>query len=114
MRADKRLVALGARILDWTWERGWDTEYGGLCRHRDVDGLPMSDGDHDMKLWWPQVEAVIATLLAYHLTGEDRYARWHEAVHDWAHGVFRDPRHGEWFGYLYRDGSVATELKGDL
>ena len=22
--------------------------------------------------------------------------------------------HGEWFGYLHRDGTVATELKGNL
>ena len=25
-----------------------------------------------------------------------------------------DPVHGEWFGYLHRDGSVSTRLKGNL
>lgn len=26
---------------------------------------------------------------------------------------FPDPRHGEWFGYLHRDGSISSRLKGN-
>ena len=48
------------------------------------------------------------------LTGEEQYARWHERVHQWAYAHFPDPVHGEWFGYLHRDGTVSTRLKGNL
>lgn len=67
-----------------------------------------------MKFWWPHNEAVIPTLLAHELTGDLKYARWHQHVHEWAHRHFGDPVHGEWFGYLHRDGSVSSTLKGSL
>jgi len=35
-------------------------------------------------------------------------------VHDWAYAHFPDPLHGEWFGYLHRDGSLSTSLKGNM
>ena len=35
-------------------------------------------------------------------------------VHDWAYAHFADPEHGEWYGYLHRDGSVSVPLKGNL
>jgi N-acylglucosamine 2-epimerase len=67
-----------------------------------------------MKFWWPHNEAEIATLLAYQLTGDAKYAAWHELVHTWSHRVFADPVHGEWFGYAHRDGRISTRLKGNL
>ena len=81
---------------------------------RDARGLPVTEYWHDMKFWWPHNEAIIGTLLAYQLTGDEKYARWHAAVHDWAHAHFADPVHGEWFGYLHRDGRVSTRLKGNM
>lgn len=114
VRCDRRLVGLGAQILDWMWQRGWDTEFGGLYYFRDLKGLPVQEYWHDMKFWWPHNEAVIATSLAWNLTGDAKYAAWHRAVHDWSFGHFADPRHGEWFGYLHRDGSVSVRLKGNM
>ncbi|MCC6694377.1 MAG: AGE family epimerase/isomerase [Candidatus Hydrogenedentes bacterium] len=111
---DKTLIALGCQILDWMWERGWDRQYGGLLYFVDVKGLPVQEYWHDMKFWWPHNETIIATLLAYHLTGEARYAAWHRQVHDWAHTHFADPEYGEWFGYLHRDGRVSVPLKGNM
>ncbi len=67
-----------------------------------------------MKFWWPHNEAIIATLLAWSLTGDAKYARWHEAVHDWSYAHFPDREHGEWFGYLHRDGRRSVDLKGNL
>ncbi len=112
--SDPDLIALGTRMLDWMWEIGWDKEHGGILYFRDVKGLPVTEYWHDMKFWWPQNEAVIATLLAWKLTGESRYAEWHGLAHDWAYRQFPDPEHGEWFGYLHRDGRVSTTLKGNL
>ena len=111
---DARLIRLGTTILDWMWRWGWDEEYGGIIYFRDVKGLPVQEYWHDMKFWWPQNEAIIATLLAYQLTGDEKYARWHQMIHDWTYRHFPDPEHGEWFGYLHRDGRLSTTLKGNL
>lgn len=109
-----RLIELGTRIIDWSLAIGWDAEFGGLVYFCDARGLPSTEYAHDMKLWWPHNEAIIATLLAWHLTRAEEYARWHARVHDWAYEHFPDPLHGEWFGYLHRDGSVSTRLKGNM
>ena len=34
-------------------------------------------------------------------------------IHDYAHEKFCDREHGEWFGYLHRDGGVSSTLKGN-
>lgn len=114
LRHEPRFVQLGARILDWMWKRGWDEEYGGLFYFRDLNGLPVQEYWHDMKFWWPHNEAVIATLLAWALTGQQKYADWHRIVHDWAFRHFPDREYGEWYGYLHRDGSLSVRLKGNM
>jgi N-acylglucosamine 2-epimerase len=114
LRKDKRLVQLGLQVLDWMWERGWDKEHGGLYYFRDLRGLPVQEYWHDMKFWWPHNEAIIATILAWRLTGDDKYAQWHKMVHDWSFAHFPDPEFGEWYGYLHRDGTVSVPLKGNM
>lgn len=111
---DPRLIKLGCQMLDYMWERGWDKEHGGILYYRDVYGKPVQEYWQDMKFWWPHNEAIIATLLAYQLTGEAKYAGWHKMVHDYAYQHFHDKEHGEWFGYLHRDGSIAQTAKGNL
>ena len=111
---DKKLIEIGTKIIDWSFEIGWDQEFGGMLYFRDAKGLPCSEYWHDMKFWWPHNETIIATLLAYQLTGNEKYARWHKLAHEWAYSHFPDPQHGEWFGYLRRDGAVSTTLKGNM
>jgi N-acylglucosamine 2-epimerase len=112
-RGDDRLVRLGLQVLDWMWARGWDREFGGLFYFRDLHGKPVQEYWHDMKFWWPHCEAIIATRLAWTLTGDPRYADWYRKVHDWSFRHFPDPEHGEWYGYLHRDGRVSVPLKGN-
>jgi N-acylglucosamine 2-epimerase len=114
LRADPRLVRLGLSMLDWMWQRGWDSEYGGLFYFRDLRDKPVQEYWHDMKFWWPHTEALIATLLAWRITGADQYAAWHRLVHDWSFRHFADEEYGEWFGYLHRDGSLSVPLKGNM
>ena len=111
---DPRLLQLGLKILDWSWEWGWDETYGGILYYRDARELPPTEYWHDMKFWWPQNEAIIATLLAWTLTGDEKYARWHQQIHTYAYRQFPDPEHGEWFGYFHRDGRLSTPLKGNM
>lgn len=112
-RTDASLVQLGCQMLDWMWPRAWDQEYGGILYFTDVYGKPIQEYWHDMKFWWPQNEAIIATLYAYLLTGDPKYERWHQQIHDWTHEHFPDPEHGEWYGYLHRDGRLSSPLKGN-
>ena len=114
LRGDEGLIQTGCRMLDWMWERGWDKQHGGMLYFVDVNGTPVQEYWHDMKFWWPHNETIIATLLAYHLTGEEKYATWHAQVHDWSYQHFPDGKHGEWFGYLHRDGRLSVPLKGNL
>lgn len=110
---DPTLLQTGLTILDWMWARGWDQEYGGITYFVDVNGLPVQEYWHDMKFWWPQNETIIATLMAYYLTGDEKYARWHQLIHDWTYARFPDQEHGEWFGYLHRDGRLSSRVKGN-
>jgi len=111
---DRGLIEQACQIIDWSLELGWDQEHGGIYYFRDCQGKPCPQYEHDMKLWWPHNEAIYATLLAYHLTGDDKYLQWHRKIHDWAYDHFPDPNNGEWFGYLHRDGTLSSPLKGNM
>lgn len=38
----------------------------------------------------------------------------HREAREWAYRHFPDREHGEWFGYLHRDGSLSTRVEGTL
>ncbi len=111
---DAQLTEVAVKILDWSWKWGWDKEYGGLINFRDCKGLPVQDYSQDMKFWWPQTEAIIATLYAYETTGEERFLHMHQQISDWTYAHFPDAEYGEWYGYLHRDGTVAQPAKGNI
>ena len=111
---DKKLIELGCKMLDYMWERGWDKEHGGILYFRDVYNKPVQEYWQDMKFWWPHNETIIATLLAYLITKNEKYAQWHKLVHDYSYQKFHDKENGEWFGYLHRDGTIAQTAKGNL
>ena len=111
---DKHLIDLGCRMLDYMWERGWDKDFGGMLYFRDVYNQPIQEYWQDMKFWWPHNETIIATLLAYLITGDEKYAERHKLVHEYSYNKFLDKQYGEWFGYLHRDGSIAQTAKGNL
>ncbi len=111
---DPEIKKMALQILDWSWDWGWDNEYGGIINFRDCKGFPAQDYSQDMKFWWPQTEAVIATLYAYEATGDNKYLDMHRIANEWMYEHLPDPAYGEWFGYLHRDGTVAQPAKGNL
>lgn len=111
---DKEMVDTALTILDWSWEWGWDKEYGGIINFRDCRNLPSQDYAHDMKFWWPQTEAIIATLYAYQATKNEKYLAMHKQISDWTYAHFPDAEFGEWYGYLHRDGTISQPAKGNL
>lgn len=113
-RGDRALRDRALPIIDWSLERGWDRQFGGIYYFVDAEGRQPVQYEWDMKLWWVHNEAIYATLLAYAMTSERRYEEWFERVLRWSLAHFPDRLYGEWFGYLHRDGSVSHDLKGNM
>ena len=114
-RGIDKYIDTALSVLGWMWDKGWDSEYGGgIIQYRDALGKSLSEYHQDMKFWWPQTEAVIANLMAYRETGNDVYLEHFRLVDDYISSHFIDHEYGEWFGYLHRDGTLATALKGNL
>ena len=111
---DPELTEMALTILRWSWKWGWDETYGGIINFRDCKGFPQQDYSQDMKFWWPQTEAMIATLYAYEATGEEQYLKMHRQISEWTYGHLPDREKGEWYGYLHRDGTVAQPAKGNI
>jgi N-acylglucosamine 2-epimerase len=105
-----RQLALDA--LEGSLEYGWDAQYGGITYFMDTAGLPTLQLESNMKLWWPHTEALYALVLAYTLTGEQRWLDWLQKVDDYSFSHFADRQYGEWFGYLDRRGDIALNSKG--
>lgn len=107
-RKDEEIHKNAEAIFRNAIEAGWDNTYGGLLYFIDCLGKPTEAYEHDMKLWWPHNEIMIASLMAYRDTGDEYYADWFFKTLDYCKEHFADPEYGEWYGYLRRDG-LPTE-----
>lgn len=111
---DAKLIATACEMIDWSLERGWDKQHGGLLYFTDVFDKPVQEYWHHMKFWWPHDEALIATAYAYKMSGDEKYLTWHKRIHDWSFTHLQDKENGEWYGYCMRDGTPANTLKGSM
>ena len=111
---NKDIINKALDIFKFSFERGWDDEYGGLFNFVDLEGKSSDKIEWDMKFWWPHNEVLYASLLAYSITGEQMYFDIFNRVNDYSFNTFADPDYGEWFGYLHRDGSVCLPIKGSM
>lgn len=111
---DAHLIELGTKIIDWSWEWGWDKKHGGIVYFRDCKNRPPQEYWHDMKFWWPQNEAVLAALYGFFATGDEKYAEMHKLADKFQFEHLKDPHNPEWFGYLHYDNTVAQTAKGNM
>lgn len=109
---DTALTAQCVEIVLSTLEFGWDKAHGGLFYFLDIKGNPPQQLEWDQKLWWVHIEAMIAALKGYLHTGNEQCWEWFEKLHQYTWEHFVDQEHGEWFGYLNRQGEVLLPLKG--
>jgi N-acylglucosamine 2-epimerase len=107
------LMDTAIQIMLGSLEHGWDKEYGGIRYITNLDWSPCHPLEADMKLWWPHCEALYALLLAWAYTGREDIGRWYEKVHQYSFERYADPEHGEWYGYLNRDGSRVWTAKAN-
>jgi len=101
---DKELHTKAETVFNYAIEAGWDKEYEGLLYFIDCKGLPPEAYEHDMKLWWPHNEILIASIMAYRDTGDESFYNWFTKTLDYCKQYLADPENGEWYGYLRRDG----------
>lgn len=101
---DEELRKKAQTLFDYAYEGGWDKEYGGLLYFIDCKGLPPEAYEHDMKLWWPHNELLIASMMIYRDTQDEKYLKIFDETLEYCKKVFSDPEYGDWYGYLRRDG----------
>ncbi len=115
---DKALMKEAVEIFDMAFSKGWDEEYEGILYFFDCLGNPPEAYEHDMKLWWPHNEALIASLMIYKETGEKKYLNVFEKILSYCKKTFAAAPCGEWYGYLRRDGKptlpacIGSTFKG--
>ena len=94
--------------------RGLDKKHGGIIAFTDVLEKPTTALEWDMKLWWPQCEAIIANKMAYMLFGDEKYNDNYKMLCDYAFENFADKENNEWYGYLHYDNTPSTYIKGNI
>jgi N-acylglucosamine 2-epimerase len=111
---NEELINGAIEIIEKTNKLGFDKKHGGIIAFTDCLGYPATALEWDMKLWWPQCEALIAFRLAYMLTGEAKYEKLYLDLLDYTEKNFVDNECGEWYGYLHYDNTPSTTLKGNI
>ncbi len=111
-RNDDVLIKRATQTILNILEYSWDVEFGGIYYFMDAKGKPPQQLEWDQKLWWVHLESLVALAKAYQHTKDERIINWYNKVHKYAWNHFSDPIHGEWFGYLNRQGKVLLNLKG--
>ena len=110
---NEELMSSATDIVLASLEHGWDKEFGGLRYITNYDWTPSENIEADTKLWWPHGETLYALLFAWAKTGRSDIKDWYEKVHEYTFAKFPDPDHGEWYGYLNRDGSPVWTAKAN-
>ncbi|MFD1772239.1 AGE family epimerase/isomerase [Sphingobacterium suaedae] len=104
----QRCVDIAIQALEF----GWDARYGGIFYFQDILQKPMQQLEWDQKLWWVHLEALVCMAKGLHYTGDERCKVWFEKLDAYTFPRFSDPKYGEWFGYLTRQGEPLLTLKG--
>ena len=99
-------------IFDDAYEMGYDRVYGGILYNRDILGAPVEAYEQDMKIWWVHNEAIIASLMLYLHTKDEKYKAILDDLVEYSFARF-DGGDGEWYASLRRDGVPnETKIKG--
>lgn len=109
---DQTLLARAIDMAAAAYDKGYDKQLGGMFGFVDIHGnrpagpeVMNAFGERwDHKIWWVHSEGLNALILAA-IAGNrqdmmDRFL----AMHDFTFKYFPDPKFGEWYEYLERDG----------
>lgn len=111
-RKDNALMEKSIKVTEWSLERGFDEEMGGIFYFVDLYNKPVLSLEWDMKLFWVHCEAMVALTYSYLYTKDDKYMRLFAKIFDYVCKHFADPGYPEWYGHLHRDGTPISQIKG--
>lgn len=123
------LIDLAVNMIEWSFEAGWDSKYGGILYFLDSEGRSPPYLEWNMKLWWPHCEAMVAYGMLYScfkdkgdIKRADLYFKKFEMIAKYTLEHFSDsekfcsfsggPGIGEWYGYLDQSGQKTHRFKG--
>jgi N-acylglucosamine 2-epimerase len=106
--------------VDWTYQVGWDREYGGVFAYLDASGREPKPFDWhketntswDDKIWWVNCESLCCFALSYAASLDMKYLEMFEKQYDFCMKHFYDQEYGEWYERLYRNGAAKVTDKG--
>ena len=111
-RGDRDLFETSIRVTEWSLQRGWDNEMGGIFYFVDLYEKPVISNEWDLKLFWVHCEAMIALVYSYMYTKNQKYMEGFEEIFNYCAEHFSDPGYPEWYGHLHRDGTPISQIKG--
>ena len=125
---EKEWYHRAGEVLDWVIRDCWDDQYGGFIQHRDFergepeeiflitdyDGTPVGWQD---KIWWVQAESLIALCMSAVRNNNEKHWDKFKELYQYVRLHLTDPRTGEWYSFLHRDGrmllpDLGSTLKG--
>jgi len=112
LKNDSDLMNTAIQVMEWSLERGWDNEMGGMFYFVDLFNKPVFSLEWDMKLMWVHCEAMVALIYSYMHTKNEKYLEKFEEIFDYIYKHFRDEGYPEWYGHLHRDGTPISQIKG--
>ena len=102
--ADRRRLEKATHVMRYSFEQGWDDEYGGLFLYVDRNGGKPYLPHADTKPSWPHSETLCGALMAHETCREPWCLEWYQRIHDWVFAHFPNKEHGEWNHRLDRRG----------
>lgn len=111
-KGDRALMDQCVEIALKALEFGWDQQHGGILYFKDILNRPPLQLEWDQKLWWVHLEALVCMAKAYAYTQNETCRQWFVKLDQYAFERFSDPKYGEWYGYLNRQGEPLLTLKG--
>lgn len=113
-RNDEAIMKRGIEIFETAIELGWDKEYGGLYPYINLDNEKVEFFEMEKKVWWPQTEALYASLLAYAITNDSKYEEWYNKIHSYFMTYFINDDFSDCYESLHRKGEAPTKFMGDM
>ena len=111
---NEEALSCARHIIDVTLPLGLDKKNGGIIAFTDICGKPPVALEWDMKLWWPQCEAVVAYRMLYKIYGEEKYLVRSLRMEKDALKAFADFENGEWYCEITHDGKPISKNKGSV
>lgn len=103
---DKELHKKAEKVFNCAYDKGFDKDFGGVVSFVDCMNKPCCVRHANNKVWWSHCEVLIASLMLYRDTKNEKYLNYFEQILDYCKAKFSDATYGECYSYLTQEGEV--------